>query len=105
MASGTIGPAPNSSIPMIVQAIGVLVAPANTATNPIAANSGTGAPTARPNAAPDVAPMTNRGVTSPPWNPDPRVTDVKSSLSAKAPATMPAPPASEAVMSGTDRPR
>ena len=92
-ASSTIGPAPNSSTPMIVQASGVLVAPANTATKPMAAMSWTGTPSSCPWVAPSVAPITNSGVTSPPGKPDPRVTVVNSSLSAKATATTPAPPA------------
>src|SRR5262245_3896279 len=104
IATGTIGPAPKSSTAITVQAMGVFVAPAKTATKPIAANSGLGACSAQASVEPSVAPMTNSGVTSPPWNPDPSVTAVNSNFHAKAITATPAPPASEAVMSGRDRP-
>src|SRR5215213_4507235 len=104
-ATGTIGPLPNSSTAITVQAIGVLVAPANTATKPIAANSGVGACSAQPSVAPSVAPITNSGVTSPPWNPDPSVTAVNSSFQANASTATPAPPASDAVIKGSESPR
>ncbi len=83
----------------------MLVAPANTATKPIAANSGVGACNAHPSVDPSVAPITNSGVTSPPWNPDPSVTAVNSSFHANASTATPTPPAREAVMRGNDRPR
>src|SRR4051812_17451679 len=105
IANGTAAAAPNSSTPMTVQAIGVFVAPANTATKPTAANSGTGPSRPRPRVTRRVAPMTNRGVTSPPWNPDPSVTAVNSSLRANAAAATPVPPASDLVIRGIDRPR
>ncbi len=76
MASSTIRPAPNGSTPVGVRAGGVFVAPANSATNPIAASNGPGTPRSCPSAAPRVAPITNSGVTSPPWTPEPDVRDV-----------------------------
>ena len=67
------GSAPNSSIPMSVQAIGVLVAPANTATKPIPASNPMGRGTMADKALPNVAPTKNKGVTSPPLKPTPMV--------------------------------
>ena len=58
---------------MIVQANGVLVAPAKTATNPRPASKSTGAPCNRAKVFPNAAPMKNNGVTSPPLNPLPNV--------------------------------
>lgn len=57
---------PNSSIPIKVQAIGVLVAPAKTATNPSPANRLMGNGMIKDKALPKVAPTKNKGVTSPP---------------------------------------
>ncbi len=71
------GSIPKSSIPIKVQASGVLVAPANTATKPAPASSPTGKGTTADNALPNVAPMKNSGVTSPPLKPDDKVTVVK----------------------------
>ena len=79
-----IAPDPNISTPMIVQASGVFAAPANTATNPSAASRAGGTPSGPASAAPRVAPITNSGVTSPPTNPEPRVTAVNRSLRANA---------------------
>src|SRR3954467_14516088 len=81
-AIGTTTPAPNSSTPMIVHASGTFAAPANTATNPTAASSGTGTPSGPASAEPSVAPTTNNGVTSPPGKKQPSVTAVKRILSA-----------------------
>src|SRR4051794_23986862 len=66
-----------SSMAMRVQARGVLVAPAKTATKPSAAKRSTGAWRSRARAWPRVAPMKKRGVTSPPLKPEERVTAVK----------------------------
>ena len=77
-------PRPNNSIPIIVQAIGVCVAPANTATNPIPARSEIGSGSTNDKALPRVVPIKNRGVTSPPLNPQPKVKLVKAILSKKA---------------------
>ena len=68
---------PKSSIPITVQAIGVLVAPENTATNPIPANKAKGSGIKPCRAFPKVAPVKNKGVTSPPLNPAPKVNPVK----------------------------
>ena len=68
---------PKSSMPITVQAIGVCVAPENTATNPIPANNAIGNGTKTDNALPKVAPTKKRGVTSPPLNPAPKVNPVK----------------------------
>ena len=65
---------------MSVQAMGVLVAPAKTAMKPRPANKSTGAPNNRASVYPKVAPMKNRGVTSPPLNPIPNVMAVNSSF-------------------------
>src|ERR1700712_3538044 len=67
-------------MPIIVHARGVLVAPAKSAINPSPANKSTGAPSTTPSTCPSVAPMKNNGVTSPPLNPLPSVTAVKSSF-------------------------
>ena len=64
---------PNNSNPMTVQAIGVCVAPENTATKPIPAKSAIGKGTIIDSALPKVAPMKNKGVTSPPLKPAPKV--------------------------------
>src|SRR5215216_1113766 len=87
IATGTIGPLPNSSTAMTVQ------------------ESGVGACSAHPSVDPSVAPITNSGVTSPPWNPDPSVTAVNSSFHANASTATPAPPASDAVIKGSESPR
>ena len=76
--------APNNSIPISVHAIGVLVAPENTATKPMPANSAIGSGINHTNTLPRVAPIKNRGVTSPPLNPAPMVKVVKRSLSRKS---------------------
>lgn len=60
--------------------MGVLVAPANTATNPIPARNAVGKGMIMESALPNVAPMKNRGVTSPPLNPDEMVNTVSPSL-------------------------
>ena len=70
--------------PMIVQARGVLEAPAKIATKPSAANRSTGAPRIQESTLPSAAPMKNRGVTSPPLKPDPRVMTVKTIFQAQA---------------------
>ena len=62
---------------MSVQAIGVFVAPANTPTKPMAASKAIGRGIIPESADPSVAPMKNRGVTSPPFNPQPRVKEVR----------------------------
>src|SRR3954447_2283478 len=105
IAIGMITADPNSSTPITVHASGVFVAPANTATKPIPAIRGTGTPSGWASEAPRVAPITNSGVTSPPWNPEPSVTAVNTSFSRNAMAITPTPPASDLVMSGRLRPR
>ena len=70
--------APNSSNPIKVQAIGVLVAPEKTAIKPIAAEKAIGKSKYIDNMLPSVAPIKNKGVTSPPLKPDPNVMVVKS---------------------------
>src|SRR6476620_4128695 len=71
---------PNSSTPISVQASGVLVAPAKTAIKPRPANKSTGAPLMPASTLPRVAPIKNRGVTSPPLKPVLNVMAVKSSF-------------------------
>ena len=78
--------APNNSMPISVHAMGVLVAPENTATKPMPANNAIGSGITQTNTLPSVAPIKNRGVTSPPLNPAPRVKVVKRSLSRKSKA-------------------
>src|SRR5690606_34375801 len=75
---------PKSSIHITVQAIGVFVAPAKTATNPIPASKSIGRGTNQINALPNVAPIKNNGVTSPPLKPAPSVNEVNSNLSKKS---------------------
>ena len=62
---------------MTVQAKGVLVAPEKTATKPIPAKSANGNGIQVANEFPNVAPVKNSGVTSPPLNPAPSVKLVK----------------------------
>ena len=88
---------------MIVQASGVLAAPANTATNPSAASIGTGTSSRPASVAPSVVPMTNRGVTSPPTKPDPNVTAVNASLATNAQVGT-GPPNSPRSMRPSDNP-
>lgn len=57
---------PNSSIPIKKQAIGVLVAPQKTAMNPRAARNGPYTCKIPAKALPNVDPIANSGVTSPP---------------------------------------
>src|SRR3954463_16142628 len=80
IARGIASAVPNSSTPITVQAIGVLVAPANAPTNPTAAPTAGSSPMAGARADPAVAPTTNSGVTSPPTKPVPRHTAVKTIL-------------------------
>ena len=75
---------PKSSKPIIVHAIGVLVAPENTATNPIPANRAIGNGINIDKALPKVAPIKNSGVTSPPLNPAASVNAVKAILIKKS---------------------
>jgi hypothetical protein len=58
------------------QAIGVLAAAENTATKPIPASRPTGNGKNIESALPNVAPMKNNGVTSPPLKPKPKVIEV-----------------------------
>ena len=60
---------PNNSKPIIIEAITQCVAPANTATKPIAAKTASGNGTNTIKALPKLAPIKNKGVTSPPLNP------------------------------------
>ncbi len=55
-----------SSKYIIKHAIGALVAPENTPTSPKAAQNANGKPSMCDKVAPSVAPITNKGVTSPP---------------------------------------
>src|SRR6185437_14309850 len=73
-----------SSIAISADAIGVLAAPANTATKPMPARRDGGSGRIPERAFPSVAPMKKRGVTSPPLKPAPRVTAVKISFTAKS---------------------
>ncbi|MDO7204054.1 hypothetical protein Q5M85_07800 [Paraclostridium bifermentans] len=76
---------PNNSIPIIKDAIGVFVAPANTPIIPSPAKNSIGSPIILASKFPKVAPITNNGVTSPPWNPTASVSDVKTSFIINAP--------------------
>jgi len=60
---------PNNSIPNTIEAMIQLVAPANTATKPIPANKAIGSGINQIKIFPKVAPIKNRGVTSPPLKP------------------------------------
>ena len=77
MAINIPGAIPNNSIPIIEQAIGVWVAPEKTATNPTPAKSAIGIGIMVDRALPNVAPTKNKGVTSPPLKPAPKVNPVK----------------------------
>lgn len=72
------GAVPNNSNPMKVQAIGVLVAPQNTAIKPIAAVNARGRFKCIESILPSVTPIKKSGVTSPPLKPAPSVIAVKS---------------------------
>ena len=69
-----------SSKYIIKHAIGALVAPENTPTSPKAAQNANGKPSMCDKVAPSVAPITNKGVTSPPWYPAPKHNAVNISL-------------------------
>ena len=62
----------------MVQAKGVCVAPEKTATNPIAASKEIGKGIKMDKALPKAAPIKNKGVTSPPLNPVPKIKVVAS---------------------------
>ena len=68
----------------MVQAIGVWVAPEKTATNPIPAKRAIGIGITVDSALPKVAPTKNKGVTSPPLKPAPKVNPVNNILSRKS---------------------
>ena len=74
----------NNSYPIKIQAIGVFAAPAKTAKNPIPANKLKGNGTNQIKAFPSVAPIKNKGVTSPPLKPAPRVKAVNKSFIMKS---------------------
>ena len=74
----------NNSIAIIVQAIGVLIAPANTATKHIPINDAVGNGNSKLIVLPSVAPIKNSGVTSPPLKPAPIVTTVNMIFMAKS---------------------
>ena len=69
---------------MTVQAIGVFVAPAKTATNPMPASNPMGNGINQMSTFPKAAPIKNRGVTSPPLKPAPRVKEVNRSFNRKS---------------------
>ena len=69
---------PNSSNPMIMEAIGAFVTPQKSEIIPIAAQSEGGNPMREPNRHPKVAPIVKEGTISPPLNPAPSVTAEKS---------------------------
>ena len=68
----------------MVQAKGVFVAPEKTATKPIPANKAVGNGMNKLKALPKVAPIKNRGVTSPPLKPHESVITVKAIFNAKS---------------------
>lgn len=71
---------PNSSSAITNDAIGVFVPPQNTPIIPNAAKNDIGRFTIRDKRFPKVAPITNNGVTSPPWKPVDKVIDVRISF-------------------------
>ena len=71
-------------MPITVQAIGAWVAPENTATNPKPAKRAIGKGIIRDKALPKVAPTKNKGVTSPPLKPAPKVNPVNKIFSKKS---------------------
>ena len=73
-------PKPKISQPMNIGASHVFVALPKTAAYPRAAASGKGSPNATEATAPKLAPMLNKGVTSPPTNPAERVKIVKTNF-------------------------
>ena len=75
---------PNNSMPITMEAMEQLVAPANTATNPIPARSDKGRGINQIRILPKVAPIKNKGVTSPPLKPALNVKLVRSNLMAKS---------------------
>ena len=75
---------PNNSMPITMEAMEQLVAPANTATNPIPARSAKGSGINQIRILPKVAPIKNKGVTSPPLKPALKVKLVRSNLRAKS---------------------
>lgn len=70
-------PGPNISTAIMLAAIGVLAAPANTLTKPIAEKVAESTPKTCAKREPAVAPIKNMGVTIPPLPPKPSVTLVK----------------------------
>lgn len=86
----------------MVQASGVLVAPANTATNPIPASNAIGNGKNHTNTLPNVAPIKNKGVTSPPLKPAPMVNVVNNNFSRKSYPCISV--SNEACMVGTPNP-
>src|SRR6476620_9258429 len=72
--------APNNSTPITVHANGVFVAAAKTAIKPRPANKSTGAPLSVAMVLPKAAPIKNKGVTSPPLKPDPKVIAVNNNF-------------------------
>ena len=75
---------PNNSIPITMEAMEQWVAPANTATKPIPASSAIGSGINQIRIFPKVAPIKNRGVTSPPLKPALKVKLVNKILIAKS---------------------
>ncbi len=71
---------PNTSTPIRNGAISVLVALPKTAAYPSAPHNTDEIPNKFPRQKPSDAPIENRGVTSPPWNPIDNVITVKSSF-------------------------
>ena len=71
-----ISPKPNSSNPIIIDAIGEFVTPQNMEIIPTAAHKEGENPKIVPNKQPNVAPIVNDGTISPPLNPAPRVSTV-----------------------------
>ena len=75
---------PKISTPITMEAMAQCVAPANTATKPIPARSAMGSGINQIRILPSVAPIKNKGVTSPPLNPALKVKLVKSNFMAKS---------------------
>ena len=74
---------PNNSTPIMAHARGVFVAAANTATKPMAVKKPSGNGKNANKALPKAAPTKNKGVTSPPLNPELKVKVVSNNFTKK----------------------
>jgi hypothetical protein len=84
MAANAPASGPNNSTAIRLEEMGVFAAPAKTPTKPMPASREVGSGRIPESALPSVEPMKNRGVTSPPLNPLPRVSAVNPNFAAKS---------------------